>query len=132
MRPPAEVPAFTRAAQFFKSLDNFNSDSEGTWLLDDQPTAICPIDGSTEMLLLAIREVPRVRVGCVVPHAITSLCGESTAGRMSEFDLVKRSVIQAVCALRGNDKHSALRALADLRHDHHFGDWAEARLQELS
>lgn len=132
LTPPAELPAFTRAAQFFLSLDNFEADAEGAWLLDDPPSAICPIDASTELIVRAIMEVPRVAVGGVVPDAIARLRGDHAVGGMSEFDLVKRCVIQAVCALRRHDKDAAVCALGDVRHDHHFGRWAEARLQELS
>ena len=132
LQPPAELPAFIHATEFFRLLEGFKSTASNSWLLDDVPNAICPIDGTTGGLLRAIRAIPETAAGSVLPEAITTLFKEDADSMLTEFDLVKRSVIRAVAALRLREKAAAKRALTDVRHDHHFGAWAEARLQELN
>jgi hypothetical protein len=83
------------------------------------------------MLLRAIGAMPEAVGGRALPEPIAALSDGGTSSLLTEFDLVKRSVIRAVGALRIRDAAAARQSLIEVRHDHHFGAWAEQRLQEL-
>jgi hypothetical protein len=128
LQPPPELPAFVRAAEFFRKLDGLGPND---YTLDGESRPICPVDRMTDMLLAAIRAMPETAAGRPVPAAIGALFDTRADLLVTEFDLVKRAVIRSVVALRLRDKATARRSLIDVRHDHHFGVWAEEKLQEL-
>jgi hypothetical protein len=131
LRPPPELPAFVLAADFFRELDRFVVSESLTGNFGRALRPICPIDQVTDTLLSAIRAIPEVAAGRPLPKPLGELFGGVAAPALTEFDIVKRGVIGSVVTLRLRESAAAAEFLGEVRHDLHFGEWAENKLGEL-